>query len=184
MNILALDLATSAGWARGDVGAVPQCGSVQFASKGASQPAICGAALDWAIETIRAPLPDVVAIEGLLPPGALKKRSTEQHELLAHLHGVILGVCFQRGVYKVHRHPLSKIRSHFIGQAVCAKGEAKREVQRKCKTLGWLERDDDDAADACAVWSYQCALIDPEQAIRISPLFRRIATADREALKR
>ena len=177
MNVLALDLATSAGWARGDIGAVPQCGLVQFARKGASQLAICGAALDWAIATIREPLPDVVAIEGLLPPGALKKRSNEQHELLAHLHGVILAVCFQRGVYKVNRHPLSKIRAHFIGQAVGKKGEAKLQVQRKCRSLGWLEADDDDAADACAVWSFQCSLIDPEQAIRISPLFRRIAAA-------
>jgi Holliday junction resolvasome RuvABC endonuclease subunit len=175
MNVLALDLATSTGWARGDIGAVPQCGSVQFAAKGSSQLAICGRALEWAIATLVEPLPDVVAIEGLLPPGALKKRSNEQHELLAHLHGVILGVCFLRGLYKVNKYPLAKIRAHFVNMVVGRKGEAKQMVQAKCRSLGWLATDDDDAADALAVWSYQCSLIDPEQAIRISPLFRRIA---------
>ena len=39
------------------LGAVP--------TKGASQLAICGRALEWAIDTLRDPLPDVVAIEGL-----------------------------------------------------------------------------------------------------------------------
>ena len=73
MNVLALDIATSCGWARGDVGAVPTCGSVQFSTKGASQLAICGRALEWAIDTLREPLPDVVAIEGLLPPGASRR---------------------------------------------------------------------------------------------------------------
>ena len=76
----------------------------------------------------------------------------------------------------MNKHPLSKIRAHFINQVVCAKGEVKMMVQRKARSLGWLERADDDAADALALWSFQCSLIDPEQAIRISPLFRRIAS--------
>jgi Holliday junction resolvasome RuvABC endonuclease subunit len=176
-NVLALDIATITGWARGDVGAVPACGSVRFSTKGASQVAICGRALEWAIEVLRDPLPDVVVIEDLLPPGALKQRSNEHHELLAHLHGVIMGVCFVRGIYQVHKHSLASIRSHFIGGTIFAKGEVKFVVQRKCRSLGWLESADDDAADACALWSYACSLIDPEQAIRVSPLFARIATA-------
>src|SRR5262245_34528278 len=90
-DVLALDIATTCGWARGRVGdEVPTCGSVRFGKPGASQLAICGHALEWAIATLKDPRPDVVAIEGLLPPAALKRRSTEQHELLGHLHGVIL----------------------------------------------------------------------------------------------
>lgn len=174
-DILALDIATKLGFARGPVGAAaPHCGSVRFGKPGASQLAICGRALDWVIDTLTPPLPDIVAIEDLLPPSVTRGKSNVDHDLLAHLHGVIMSVCFARGVYKVHKYPVMTIRRHFIDLSTCARGESKMMVQRKCKSLGWLEAADDDAADACAVWSYQAALIDPEQAIRISPLFRRV----------
>lgn len=172
-DVLALDIATTCGWARGRVGDEPRCGSVRFSKPGASQLAICGRALEWAIATLRDPLPDVVAIEGLLPPSVMKGKTNLDHDLLAQLHGVMMAVCFMRGVYRVDRYPVSKIRAHFIDVGACAKGEAKLMVQRRCKSLGWLEESDADAADACALWSYQVALIEPEHAIRISPLFQR-----------
>jgi crossover junction endodeoxyribonuclease RuvC len=173
-DVLALDIATRLGWARGPVGpGGPRCGSVQFGKPGASQLAICGHALEWAIDTINPPLPDIVAIEALLPPHVTRGKSNVDHDLLAHLHGIILGVCFMRGVFKVNKYPVMTIRNHFIDLSACAKGQAKRMVQDKCKLLGWLAADDD-AADAAACWSYACSLLDPEQAIRISPLFNRV----------
>jgi Holliday junction resolvasome RuvABC endonuclease subunit len=173
-DVLALDIATRCGYARGPVGPdAPRCGSVQFGKTGASQLAICGHALEWAIDTIKAPLPDIVAIEDLLPPHVTRGKSNVDHDLLAHLHGIILGVCFVRGVFKVHKYPVRTIRNHFIDLSACAKGQAKLMVQDKCKLLGWLAADAD-AADAAACWSYACSLIDPEQAIRISPLFNRV----------
>jgi hypothetical protein len=173
-DILALDIATTTGWARGPIGRDgPRCGSIRFGKAGASQLAICGHALEWAIETIKPPLPDIVAIEDLLPPHVTRGKSNTDHDLLAHLHGIILGVCFMRGVYKVHKHPVMTVRRHFIDLSACAKGQGKRMVQDKCKSLGWLA-EGDDAADAAACWSYACSLIDPEQAIRISPLFHRV----------
>jgi hypothetical protein len=179
-NILALDIATRTGWARGCVGDnAPTCGSVQFGKAGASQLAICGHALEWAIDILKPPLPDLVAIEALLPPHVTRGKSNVDHDLLAHLHGIILGVCFMRGVFKVHKYAVQSIRAHFIDLKACARGQAKPMVQSKCRQLGWLqlgylEDADDDAADACACWSYACGLIDPEQAIRISPLFGRV----------
>jgi Holliday junction resolvasome RuvABC endonuclease subunit len=176
-DVLALDIATKLGFARGCVGdPIPVCGSVRFGKAGASQLAICGHALEWAIDILKPPLPDIVAIEALLPPHVTKGKSNVDHDLLAQLHGVILGVCFLRGVYKVHKHPVISIRAHFIDLKSCAKGQAKRMVQDKCRQLGWVPEgtDDDDAADAAALWSFQAGLIDPEQAIRISPLFQRV----------
>jgi hypothetical protein len=173
-DVLAFDVATTTGFARGPVGPkAPFCGSVRFGKPGTSQLAICGHALEWAIDTIKPPLPDVVAIEDLLPPHVTRGKSNVDHDLLAHLHGIIMGVCFMRGVYKVHKHPVRTIRNHFIDLSACAKGQAKRMVQDKCKQLGWLI-EGHDAADAAACWSYACSLIDPEQAIRISPLFNRV----------
>lgn len=173
-DVLALDIASVTGFARGPVGREgPRCGSIRFGKPGASQLAICGHALEWAIDTLKPPLPDVVAIEDLLPPHVTRGKSNVDHDLLAQLHGVILGVCFARGIYKVHKHAVMTVRRHFIDLSACAKGQGKRMVQDKCKQLGWLA-DGDDAADAAAVWSYACSLIDPEQAIRISPLFNRV----------
>jgi Holliday junction resolvasome RuvABC endonuclease subunit len=172
--VLALDIATTTGWAIGPIGREgPRCGSVRFGKPGASQLAICGHAMEWAIDTIKPPLPDIVAIEDLLPPHVTRGKSNTDHDLLAHLHGIIMGVCFMRGIYKVHKHPVMTVRRHFIDLPACAKGQGKRMVQDKCKQLGWLA-DGDDAADAAAVWSYACSLIDHEQAIRISPLFHRV----------
>lgn len=175
-DVLALDIATKLGWARGPIGPDgPQCGSVRFGKPGASQLAICGHAMEWAIDTLKPPLPDIVAIEALLPPHVTRGRSNENHDLLAHLHGIILGVCFMRGVFRVHKYSVNTIRAHFIDLKSCAKGEAKLMVQRTCKSLGWLEAADDDAADACAVWDYQCSLIDPLISIKRKPLFRGVA---------
>jgi hypothetical protein len=173
-DLLALDIATTTGFAIGRVGATaPQCGSIRFGKPGASQLAICGHALEWAIDTIKPPLPDVVAIEALLPPQAARGKSNVDHDLLAHLHGIIMGVCFVRGIFKVRKHAVMTVRRHFIDLKTCRRGESKAEVQRKCKELGWLAADAD-AADAAALWSYQASLIDPEQAVRISPLFHRV----------
>ena len=175
-DVLALDIATTTGFARGRVGdAAPSCGSVSFGKKGSSQLAICGHCYDWAVDTIKAPLPDVVAIEALLPPAVTRGKSNESHDLLAMLHGIVNAVCMKRGVYKVHRYPVQSVRAHFIDLSVCGKGEAKAMVLQKCKSLGWLEVADDDAADACAVWDYQCSLIDPIVGISRTPLFRGVA---------
>jgi Holliday junction resolvasome RuvABC endonuclease subunit len=174
-DILALDIATTCGFARGPVGPDgPRCGSVRFSKPGASQNAICGRALEWIIDTLKPPLPDVVAIEDLLPPHVTRGKSNVDHDLLAHLHGIVMGVCFMRGVYKVHKYAVLTIRRHFIDMSVCRKGQGKQMVQDKCRVLGWLA-DDADAADAAAVWSYQCGLLDPNHAIRISPLFNRVS---------
>jgi hypothetical protein len=42
----------------------------------------------------------------------------------------------------------------------------------QCRRLGWDFRDDN-AADALAIWSYACALIDPQTALKTVPLFNR-----------
>jgi hypothetical protein len=175
-DILALDIATTCGFARGPVGAcAPRCGSVRFSKPGASQNAICGRALEWIIDTLTPPLPDIVAIEDLLPPHVTRGKSNEDHDLLAHLHGIVMGVCFMRGVFKVHKYAVGRVRAHFIDLKSCRRGEAKLMVQERCKSLGWLDQADGDAADAAAVWSFQAALLDPNHIVRISPLFNLVS---------
>jgi hypothetical protein len=171
-DILALDIATSTGWARGRPEDAPTCGSVRFASKGASHGAIFSGAFDWFREFTEKDRPDVLVIEDLLPFRAKMGETTKDTaRLLAGLHGVIRLVAFKREIFKVQAVPVSDVRHHFIGGNF-KREQAKGYVEQKCKSLGWLERADTDAADACALWSYWAARVVPETALRVSPLFQ------------
>jgi hypothetical protein len=52
MIIMALDLASTSGWAVGEPGGIPAHGSHRFASAGASHEAIFAAALKWTSDKI------------------------------------------------------------------------------------------------------------------------------------
>ena len=173
-DILALDIATTCGWARGRVGSMPVSGSVRFAAPGASENAVFGQALRWMSETLQPePRPDLLIFEGLLPPAAMQGETTRQvRDRLAGLHGVVRAVAFLRGVYEIASVSVGDVRMHFIGARSLKREAAKRETIRRCKALGWPV-EDDNQADALAVWSFACGLIDPTHAIKLSPLFNR-----------
>jgi hypothetical protein len=173
MLILALDVATRCGFARGEVGAVPSSGSVAFGG-GGNDRAVFAAALSWLSELLEPrPRPDWVILEALLPGGAMKgetQRATRDR--LAGLRGVMLAVAQCRGIKRVSEADVADVRSHFISTRKLKRAAAKAEVLRTCARLGWAVADDD-AGDACALWSYACAQIDPTHGIRVSPLFQR-----------
>lgn len=172
-DVLALDVASVLGWARGGIGSTPVGGSLRLASKGASHAAICAAFGRWLIAlTKQKPLPDVVAIEALLPHGAMKGKRTENHDLLAFLQGVALHVLFERGIYRIEFYRAVDVRGFFIHDRSLKRDAAKRETVRMCRALGW-PADDDNAADACALWAYAGAHIDPRAALLPTPLFGR-----------
>jgi hypothetical protein len=172
--ILGLDVATRCGWARGRLGETPIAGSVRFGSSSTNENVIFAAALDWASSFLQPqPRPDVVMIEAMLPPDAMRGATSKAvRDRLAGLHGVIRAVASLRGVGKIETCSVGDVRSHFIGHRGAKRDVAKRETMRRCAKLGW-DTKDDNAADACAVWSYACALIDPALALRLTPLFNR-----------
>ena len=174
IDILALDIATTTGWARGFPRGTPTCGSIRFASAGASQGAIMAGAFDWFRDFIDAgPLPDVLVIEEQLPAEFKRGKTTRATgEVLGGLNGVIRMVAFKRRIFKVHTARVDSVRHHFIGGNY-RRDQAKRYVVAKAKSLGWLERDDSDAGDALALWSYWSGKVEPETALRVSPLFAK-----------
>jgi hypothetical protein len=175
MLVCAFDLATTSGWAVGRVDDdVPSCGSIRFAGKGASKPAIFGNALEWIIGFLKEHKPDVIAIEATLPTTFVRGRTSKNtNDVLVGLVAIFEAVAYARSIYKINEHSVSAVRSHFIDMNACARDEAKMYTIRKCRSLGWLEKADDDAADAAALWSYQCSLFDPRKALRVSPLFQK-----------
>ena len=175
-DILALDVATTLGWARGRVGNCPSSGSIRF-DGGAARPTdnqVFGAALNWIVALFeQGPLPNILIMEALLPPTAMTgETTTAVRDRLGGLHGIMRGVAHRYGVGEISTVSVGAVRSHFIGDRSLRRAAAKREVLYKCQALGWPARDHN-AADACAIWHFACSLIKPELALQVSPLFRR-----------
>ena len=173
MLILALDLATKTGWARGRIGEPPEFGSVRFGNASSDQNIIFGAALAWTSKFLAERLPDALYIEALLPPQAmLNKTSRQVRDRLAGLHGVVRGVAQLRGVERIEICTVGDVRAHFIGDRGLKRARAKGETMLQCRRLGW-DAKDDNQGDALAIWSYAGALIDPQTALKTVPLFNR-----------
>jgi hypothetical protein len=175
-DILALDIATTTGFARGHVGDIPECSSVDFAHLGVSDNAILGKALYWFSELLRpAPRPDLLVIEAMLPPLAkVGNTNRKTRDRLAGLHGIFIAVAHLRGIHEITTVEVGAVRQHFIHARNLRGHIAKQEVMEKCRALGWRVPDHN-AADAAALWHFACSLIKPELALEASPLFRRRA---------
>lgn len=172
-EIFALDLATVTGYARGIPGEVPACGSIRFGARGASHNAILAECFDWLVDQTRERRPDILVVEDLLPFGAARGRTNKKTgDLLGGLHGVVRLVAFKRSIFNFHAVSASDVRGHFINGRTYKRADAKRYVLAQCRKLGWPAQDDN-AADACALWSYECACIDPTTALQVSPLFNK-----------
>jgi hypothetical protein len=176
-DILALDLATVTGFARGLVGEMPTSGSIRFGAYGSNNNVVFANAIKWISQLLEPqPRPRILIMESMLPPDAMKgKTNRGTRDRLAGLHGIMRGVAHLRGIREITEVSVSDVRGHFIGHRGAKRDLAKSETRERCKRLGWGDVDAD-AADACAVWHFACSLIDPRLALQTSPLFeRRIA---------
>jgi len=172
-DILAIDLATTAGYARGKLGdAAPLCGSIAFGrtDRGMTN-AVFADALRWITDIISDAPPDIVIIEQMLPPEAMQGRTSRAvRDRLAGLHGIVRAAAHKHGVGEISEASVGDVRAHFIGQRGLKRYDAKRAVISRCRQLGWDVANDNEA-DACALWSFACGLLDPSAALRTSPLF-------------
>lgn len=176
--IMALDIATVTGWAKGRPGEVPDCGSLRFAKASASDNAVFAGCLKWlSAELEPKPRPDILIVESMLPPEAnVGKTSREVRDRLAGLHGVVRAVAFMRGIYEIQEAGVGAVRGHFIHNPQLKRDAAKAEVMRVCKALRWPV-DDHNAGDAAALWHFACSIVDPDQALMVSPLFNKALRA-------
>jgi len=167
-DVLGLDLATTTGWARGEVGGIPRCGSQTFGTTGASSNAVFGHALKFFSAMLGTePKPDLIVVEQMLPPDAMRGATNKAtRDRLAGLHGILRGVAFCRGLYEVHEVSVLAVRRHFLG----FQNAKKHDVFDRCRKMGWSVSNTDEA-DAAALWHFSCSLLKPELAIETSPLF-------------
>ena len=189
--IWALDVATITGLAIGRVGETPSAKSIRLAPAGSTSTALFVGCLTWfENELERGPLPDILAIEELLPPTARRgATSTSTQHRLAGLHGIIRALAGYNGIPEVVGVNVGAVRQHFIHRRGLPRDAAKREVLQMCKHLGW-PAGDNNCGDALALWSYTAAVIDPATALYTTPLFGQTGPTwedvarDREAKQR
>lgn len=174
-DILAIDIATVTGFARGRVGSTPVCGSFRFASRGSEDNAVFAACHRWIADILEPrPRPDIIIVEKMLSPEAkLGSTTTEVRDRLAGLQGIIRAVAVRRGISDIQEAGVQEVRKHFIGHGNLKRDKAKARVMAVCNALGW-DAPDDNAGDAAALWHFACCLIDPTQATLVSPLFNKV----------
>jgi hypothetical protein len=170
-RVLALDLATTTGWAYGVPGSIPQCGHVRFSKPGSTRAQTYRAYRNWLDETWgkREEIPEHIVYES--PAIGMQMQGKTNIDTLRLLGG--LAEHLEEWAYRkttLSEATVSKVRAHFIGQNMKAK-IAKPLTLERCQQMGWPATTTDDA-DACALWSYQCAWLNPQLAWRHTPLFR------------
>ncbi|RRY08851.1 hypothetical protein [Brucella anthropi] len=161
-TILALDIATNLGWCEGEPGSEPRFGNVRLAPDGSSQAAVFGGMIGFIGTRLQAFKPRTIVFEA---PELFRLRSgratRETIEVLFGLPAVMQGVAHRMGVYDVQEATTNDVRGYFIGQRNLKREVAKREVVAECHRRGWDVKNDDEG-DACAIWSYMCAVKVPE----------------------
>jgi len=173
--ILALDLATTTGWAKGGPDDErPISSFIRFGNAESSANAVFGAALLWLSDFMKQdPRPTTLMLERMLPPQAkLGATSTAVRDRLAGLHGITRAVAHLRGIYDIGEASALDVRQHF-----CLDRHAgKQGVFDKCKALGWPVKDLNES-DACALWHYSCAIVRPQRGLEVTPMYgkRRMA---------
>ena len=170
MNILALDIATVTGWAYGTPGSVPRLGTQRWAPPSSSNADVGCGVLRWASDFLKMNPVDVLYFEAPFDPRVMGKRTNfNTTRILVGLPFLIETLFAARNIATIREVPVAAVRKHFLGKNPRGE-EGKKEVQRRCRQLGW-RFDSDDAADAGAVWAYACAIEAPKAAIATAPLF-------------
>jgi crossover junction endodeoxyribonuclease RuvC len=159
-QILALDLAAKTGWAVGRPGGVPLSGSVNVAPIGATLGRTLSGCREWLLEFVGdKPSIRYVVFEAPLNTRWIKSpRRPETERQLIGLVSVVEEALYSKGGYDVREARVADVRIHFLGSNKHKREEAKRLTIMGCRIRGWNPVDDN-AADALALWDYQCSLL-------------------------
>ena len=170
-RVLALDLATTTGWAIGVPGSNPQCGHVRFTKQGSTRALTYRHFRMWLDEVWGKEIPDLVCYESPAVPSFLGGRTNiETTRFLFGLAEHLEEWCYGR--VELREATTSQIRCHFLGQNLKAK-VAKPLTLERCNDFGWACETTDEA-DAAALWDYTCCWLNPQLAFRTTPLFRKL----------
>ena len=172
MKIMAFDIAGHTGIAFGGAGEIPRSTSVDLGRK-KSEAVRYSKMIGLTRKMIAQFEPDLVVYEA--PVGGPKTS-----HFLVGVAACFVGEAHRNGV-NIKKLELSSVRRHFLGKHLTsrhfphltkakARIEIKRAVVARCHQLGW-DVDDDDEADACALWDYAQAVYGRSQSAPLGELF-------------
>ncbi len=169
--ILALDIATVAGWAYGAPGSLPLSGTERWAPPSSSNGRVGAGMLIWLSDFLKVHHVDAIYFEAPFDPRIMaKKTNFNTTRILVGLPFLLETLLEAKGYSRVFEVSVSDVRKHFLGKDPRG-DEGKRQVQLRCRQLGW-KFNSADAADALAVWSFACAIESPKTSIATAPLFQ------------
>jgi hypothetical protein len=172
-RVLALDLASVTGYAYGVPGSIPQCGHLRFSKPGSSRAQTYRAFREWLDSAWGRKIPDIIVYELPMHPLHVRGKTTfETTKLLIGLAEHLEEWSYEKA--ELREATVGQVRSHFIGRNMNGV-IAKRETFERCKILGWPVETKDES-DACALWHYQCAWLNPKLSalpFKVLPLFKR-----------
>lgn len=165
MNIFALDLATSTGFALGEAGRSPMSGAVRLKSSDDEPERAFRKLAQFLRDHFEVQRFDLVIVEAPVNIGAFVQSAPESERgfkftsnpstiyLLSGLAAVAFGVCGCYGIRCVKGN-VQQVRKHFLG--ISRPENPKQAVIARCKQLRYVPADcrDDNRADACALWDY------------------------------
>lgn len=157
-TLLTLDVATTTGFAWGELGAIPKAGAITFTKKGVEpiDDDVWLAALRWLHPLLGTIQPDVVALEAPIMSSAPAGGSNPHTQLrLSGLQAVMRTVIASALPSPARLVSVQTVRKYFIGQGNLKGDIAKKLVKARCIELGWLEPGltGYDRSDAQAVWA-------------------------------
>jgi hypothetical protein len=177
-TVLALDLATTTGWAWGEVGGTARFGAIRLGPPGADRGTRGSAMLVWLSDFFKIERPDLVVVEAPLAPAVMRRigATNDTALMLLGLPMVVETVCHLRGVKPPKLVKVQDVREAFLGKRtfrdehnpltgkrVKSRAIAKSATMEMCRRLGYGVSSDDEA-DAIALWHYGCSLLNPRQA--------------------
>lgn len=157
MNILALDIARTMGFAYGPAGQVPESGSVVLKRRDEPPGVACFNAMAFLSDRFVFWKPHLVAIEDFLNPVAQPSASAAIQQLM--LHGAIEGLVRSHGV-QIQKVAAATWRRHYVGKANAGeRGKTKALVLSRARLLGHVPKisTDEDRAEACGIHDWACA---------------------------
>ena len=170
-RILALDLASSTGYAVGAPGDVPLNGSIKF--EGQSMAARFVGCREFVLMMCAKYTPKIVIFESPMAPSFMRGHTTTNTaRVLLGLIAVVEATLYGKG-YDVREASVSEVRQFFLGTNLYKSRDAKRATFDRCVELGWKPHDLD-AADSLALWAYQVGIVSPADGMKLLPLFGRV----------
>ncbi|PYF05007.1 hypothetical protein BJ122_102233 [Rhodopseudomonas faecalis] len=168
-DILALDLAKTTGWAYGAPGEEPIYGSVTFGNENTTRARVLRNCREWMVSFLVASPARLVVFEAPLTPGQLQGHTNiDSIRLLIGIAETVDELLFDRADVREAR--VSDVRTFFLGTNRIKRADAKDATKYKCRKLGWSPQDDN-AADALALWCYQAAHMAPQHSVKLLPLW-------------